>query len=562
MKNITLIQLIFTLFVIINFTSFGQEFEKNRIIIKFKDSEEYNLIKSSQEIPALKDLLGDYSVKEYISSNTLSLFNRELLKNNYLNLRDDTIHTINRKLSNDKLIAPEVSNLMRIYVVEYSNYIDPKVASSKLSGLDFVEYSEAIPIKHIVAVPNDSLVYRQYYLNQIKIFDAWDEMEKSDINDSSIVIGIVDTGIDYEHEDLKDKIWQNPGETGPDGKGGDKSNNGIDDDGNGFIDDWRGWDFVGSGNGQGDNDPYPGHIHGTHVAGIASATTNNVRGIAGISKGAKIMAVKVASDNPFNTSVMNSYEGILYAASMGADVINCSWGSESRSEAEMEILNAVNKLGALVVAAAGNDGNEVAFYPASHKDVISVSSVDFNDKRSGFSNYHYSVDVAAPGEDIYSSVPGNEYEYLDGTSMASPVVAGICGLIRARYPNYLPIQVKEHLKKSCDNIDTINPFFVDRIGKGRVNAEKAMKEENYKSIIVEDYQIIDENNNGLFELNENMEIELDLLNVLNNLEKGRVEIFAKGVYKPEFSVREIEFGQMGTMESRELGEHFKLKLPL
>jgi len=542
------------------------EYEPQKILIKFKEGSELykNLLENKRtgEIAEFKDFTGLNLCKGYLSDASLILLNKKLSENNKLRTnskykRGKQEFEDNKYFANEGIdyIFPETQNLMRIFLVEFKKNIDVSLLAKKISNFDFIEYAEPIPLKKIVGVPNDSLIYRQYYLNQIKIFEAWDNYE----TDSSIVIGIVDTGIDYFHEDLKDKLWYNIGEIGKDVKGNDRRNNSIDDDNNGFVDDWRGWDFVSSENTSGDNDPKPGHIHGTHVAGIAAASTHNVIGIAGIDKGAKLLAVKVAGDNPFSTSVSNSYEGILYAASMGADVINCSWGSESRSEAEMEILTTAAELGAVVVAAAGNDGTEVAFYPASHRDVISVASVDFDDKKSGFSNYHYSVDVSAPGEDIYSTIPGDDYDYLDGTSMASPVVAGIAGIVKEKYPDYLPIQIKEHIKASSDDIDTLNPFFIGKLGKGRVNAYQALQDKIRKSVVLQSYYLADESNDNILEIGEKVEISLTVQNVLSPLTKGRIEAFL--LTGGEYIEREIEIGSMSSMEELELSKKIIIKLP-
>ncbi|MFC2131440.1 S8 family serine peptidase, partial [Bacteroidota bacterium] len=513
--------------------------------IKFKNSsEQYQSWLTSGinfQLDELNWILGNNQCKPLISDASLHLLSRRLPQNNLIS----------------SISYSPVENLRRICLVEYSSDIDPQLAAAKISSYDFVEYAEPVPVKRIVGVPNDSLIYKQYYLNQINVFYAWDIIEP----DSSIVIGIVDTGIDYDHEDMKDKIWTNPGETGTDNDGNDKKSNGIDDDDNGFIDDWRGWDFVSSDDPDGDNDPHPGHVHGTHVAGIAAATTGNVRGIAGIARGARLMPVKVGSDNPFSTAVSNSYEGILYAAGMGADVINCSWGSGSRSESEMEILTVAASLGSVIVAAAGNDGDNVAFFPSGHEDVISVASVDSYDERSSFSNYHHTVDVASPGEDIYSSIPGNEYDYMDGTSMASPVVAGIAALVRSRFPDYIPLQVKEHLKASSDNIDSLNPYFVGKIGRGRVNALKAIQPDELKSLVLENYTVTDENNDRILDNNEKIEINISVRNVLSALGNARIEASFSSVYQPEFINSEVIIGPMNTLELKNVSQPFSFIVP-
>ncbi|MFH1050293.1 MAG: S8 family serine peptidase [bacterium] len=566
------------LFVILFNETMAQDlkYEPGKIIVKIKaDSQKLiELLENNRQVEfdEFSGILEHHSSVPFVSDASLLLLNKTLKnKEQSTNVNQSTAlskHTQdNSNFENEYInyfkkynldyIYPQVKSLTRIIIVEYQSAIDPVFAAKKISQFGFVEYAEPLPLKKIIGVPNDSLIYHQYYLNQIKIFDAWDIFEP----DSSILIGIVDTGIDYNHEDMKDKIWINTGESGLDTKGNDKRTNGIDDDANGFVDDWRGWDFVSSDNPDGDNDPHPGHSHGTHVGGIAAASTGNVAGIAGIASGSKLMIVKVADDSPFATSVSNSYEGILYAASMGADVINCSWGSESRSDAEMEIISNAIALGSVIVAAAGNDGDEIAFYPAAHQDVISVASVDFNDERSNFSNYHYTVDIASPGEDIYSSIPNNEYDYMDGTSMASPVVAGVTALVRQKFPNYNAMQIKEHIKASSDNIDTLNPYFVGKIGRGRVNALKALQPGEFKSVILENYTVSDENNDNILDIGEKAEVNITIKNILSPLADARMEVNVISSYKPDFELDEFQIGTMNTLESKVLPDNIKLTLP-
>ncbi len=437
------------------------------------------------------------------------------------------------------------ANLRRICLIEYDNEVPPAAAAAKISGFEGVEYAEPVPVKKLFAVPNDTLLHFQYYLSQIKVFSAWDLIE----TDSSITIGVVDTGLDFDHEDLKDKIWTNPGETGIDADGKDKSSNGKDDDGNGYIDDWRGWDFVSSSYPEGDNDPSPGHVHGTHVSGICAASADNVRGIAGVSPAAKILTVKVGADNPFSTNVEHSYEGVLYAALLGADIINCSWGNSSRSESEMEMLEAATEAGSLIIAAAGNDGQEVAFFPAAHEDVLSVSAVNFDDEKAGFSNFDYTVDIAAPGVDIFSTIPGNGYDYLSGTSMAAPVVAGTAALVRQKFPDYSPLQTREWVKASSDNIDSANPYLLGKMGKGRVNVYKALKDTTYKSIVLLDYNVSGENDDGILDAEEKITLSINVVNALAEVSDARAEItvYAKG--ETEYINREVEIGPMTTLQT-------------
>ncbi|MCL5991629.1 MAG: S8 family serine peptidase, partial [Bacteroidetes bacterium] len=328
--------------------------------------------------------------------------------------------------------------------------------------------------------------------------------------------------------------------------------NKLDDDSNGYIDDWMGWDFVSFDSIEGDNDPHPGNGHGTHVAGICAAVINNGVGIAGVAKKAKYLPVKVAPDEAFNTSVISGYDGIMYAAGMGANVINCSWGSSSKSEAEQEIIDAAVSLGSVVVAAAGNDITDAQFYPSSHSSVLSVTAVDSEDKKAGFSNFHNTIDVSAPGVDIISTIPDNQYSYLSGTSMAAPVASGVAALVCEQYPEYKPIQIIQQIKSTTDNIDTLNPYLNGMLGTGRVNALKALTDSNIKSILVKSYKTED-NNDEIFDRGDTIRLSLSLLNVLRPVKDGWVKL---SISDNNFIIlKDNSFiGGMASLELRELAD--------
>jgi subtilisin family serine protease len=230
--------------------------------------------------------------------------------------------------------------------------------------------------------------------------EAWDVTTGS----SDVVVAVIDSGVDINHPDLQPNIWTNPGET-PD--------NGIDDDGNGYIDDVNGWDFFIN-----DNDPRDAHGHGTHVAGTIAAAGDNGIGVSGVSWSAKIMALRFL-DAWGNGTTANAISAIEYASAMGADIINNSWGSSTYSPSQA-LKDAIEASGALVVCAAGNSGwnNDtlIQHYPSGYSsaNIISVAASDQDDNRAAFSNYGpFSVDVAAPGTNIYSAAPGRETVWLD-----------------------------------------------------------------------------------------------------------------------------------------------------
>ncbi|MDD1724516.1 MAG: S8 family serine peptidase, partial [Methanospirillum sp.] len=284
---------------------------------------------------------------------------------------------------------------------------------------------------------------------------AWDTTTGA----SSVVVAVVDTGVDYTHPDLSSNIWANPGEI---------AGNGKDDDGNGYIDDVRGWNFY-----AGTNDPMDNNGHGTHCAGIISATGNNGLGIAGTSWTSRIMPLKFLSSSG-KGSTSGAISAILYASRMGAHVISNSWGGTQSSQSLKEAIEASS---AVVVCAAGNGGNNTdvsPVYPASYSsgNIISVGASDYTDKLASFSNYGpSSVDLVAPGLVITSTYPSKKYVSLSGTSMAVPFVSGAAVLVKAVHPSYSNIQIKS---KILDSVDAISSLKGKILTGGRLNAANAI----------------------------------------------------------------------------------------
>ncbi len=415
----------------------------------------------------------------------------------------------------------ESNPLRRIFIISYEQNFDPRIISDKIKTYDFVEYAEPLFRHNFVDYPNDLDYDRLYHIPQVKADSAWTLTDTA----KKVILGVVDTGVDYLHDDLFQNIYINMGEIGTDEDGNPKESNGIDDDGNGFADDWRGWDFA-SGDSLGqDNDPAPGSNHGTHVAGTAAAVINNLKGVAGVADNALILPVKIGPDAPSSRSTVNSYDGILYAAIAGADVINCSWGSSNFSDAENDIIKEAMDYGSIIVAASGNDRTDGAFYPAAYDGVISVAAVDSTDKIAWFSNYHYSVDVSAPGVDIFSTVPNSVYQRMSGTSMASPVAAGVVCMLRGVYPDLSPVEISERLKATADNIDTLNPAYAGKIGTGRVNAYRAVAELSPKNVYVENIVIDETVKDNEFSKGEEINITLELKNYLSDIDNLGIGIY-------------------------------------
>lgn len=291
--------------------------------------------------------------------------------------------------------------------------------------------------------PNDPSYSSTYGMKNIDAPEAWDKTTGSD----SVVVGIIDTGVDYTHPDLVGNIWTNPGEI---------AGNGIDDDNNGFIDDVHGFDFVNN-----DGDPMDDNHHGTHVAGTIAAQGNNARGVTGVAWNTSIMALKFlsASGSGYTSDAIRA---INYATMMRSQygvnirVLNNSWGGGGYSASLDSAIRASEAADILFVAAAGNDGtnNDVnPHYPSSYdvNNVITVAATDRNDNLASFSNYGASsVDIAAPGVGIYSTIAGGYYASFSGTSMAAPHVTGVAALAFAYDPDATAAEVKDAILAGGD----------------------------------------------------------------------------------------------------------------
>ena len=336
---------------------------------------------------------------------------------------------------------------------------------------DIVEYIEPnFIVRTTDTVPNDPRYNELYGLNNtgqtggtkdadIDAPEAWDIQTGNDV-----VIGVIDTGVDYNHPDLNDNMWTNPGEI---------PGNGIDDDGNGFVDDFYGYDFVNE-----DGDPFDDNRHGTHVSGTIAAEGNNNTGVTGVNWDAQIMGLKFLNSSGFG-STFDAIEAIEYATLNGAQLTNNSWGGGGFSRALQDTIAAAGDAGQLFVAAAGNSGidtDRFPFYPASYNldNIISVAATDDRDQKAGFSNFGAtSVDLGAPGVNILSTLPGNRYGLLNGTSMAAPHVSGAIGLILSENPELTSAEIKELLLKTTDKI----PALTGRtVSGGRLNVFNALSE--------------------------------------------------------------------------------------
>jgi gliding motility-associated-like protein len=347
--------------------------------------------------------------------------------------------------------------LNRVYLIEFVDGKETNLLIDLLIKSNLFEYVEQVPKYLLYYTPND-LQIAQWNLKKILAENSWNIKR----GNKNVVIGIVDDAMDTAHSDIEPVTWKNKKEI---------RNNGVDDDGNGYVDDYIGWDFADN-----DNDPTPGGSslqHGTHCAGIAGAATDNSNGIASIGFGCQLMIAKIGKLGYAN--LFNPYLGVEYAIINKVKVISMSWGGGGYSNTYQLLFDKAYKDGIVCVAAAGNSSSNIKQYPACYNHVISVGSTTNTDLVSSFSNYGTWIDVMAPGSSIYSTLPGNKYGYLSGTSMACPLVSGLCALMFSKNPYATPDEIEACLKSGCTNITALNSAYLGQLGAGRINAENSLK---------------------------------------------------------------------------------------
>ncbi|MCB2205166.1 S8 family serine peptidase [bacterium] len=488
------------------------ELVPHSIIVKFRSSVEHRLRREAANIAAISPLLARYGVHDM----------RQMYP------RHESVYLAD---------GAEVA-LQRMYRLEYSDDADPRLVAAAFAKLEDVEYAEPEVVQHLLYRPNDPRLGSQYALSRVEAEKAWDISTGSE----DVVIAIVDSGVLLTHEDLKDKIWVNPGEDiNGDGVYTEADIDSIDNDGNGYVDDIIGIDFVGPslvmGGAYYDNNPDPtrlGHPHGTHVAGIAAASGDNGKGIAGLAYNCKILPVKCGSDR-YAPSILRGYDGIVYAADMGADVINCSWGGGGYLQSQKERIDYAISKGAIVVAAAGNTGTETVSTPGAYPNVLSVANTNSTDGIASSSTYGSWVDVSAPGTSILSCVINNDaaYQEFSGTSMASPYVAGLAGLVKSHMPSLTPEQIFEQIRVTSDPIDHLqHNRYTNKIGKGRINAYRALTESS-PAVRLVDWYFSDEtygNGDGIPEQGEKLEIVMRWKNLLDATQNAVITLSTENEY--------------------------------
>lgn len=360
-----------------------------------------------------------------------------------------------------------------VFLIRFRNVeaaeLEDKISALRLYGA--IAYAEPNYYRVFTATPNDSSFHNLWALNNLGSgsgnYDAdIDAPEAWDITtgDHNVVVAVIDTGIQIDHPDLLGRVYYNLLET----------ENGIDDDGNGFIDDINGWNFYEVS--EGSNDVSDTMVsHGTHVAGIIAASGNNQVGVVGVSPGVTILPVKIFNEQGGYASDL--IRGMNYAALMGASIINVSLGGSDESQAESAMISELQKHGILLVVSAGNSGfnmDVAKSYPGSysHNNIINVAATNWFDQLESYSAYGLtSVDICAPGTRIFSTVATDGYDYYTGTSMAAPHVTGVAALVKSVKTDWDASMLKDAILSTVDPLDSAAG---KTVSGGRVNAMAAV----------------------------------------------------------------------------------------
>lgn len=477
----------------------GKAYKADRIVVKFKKN------RSTQKKSPLNEVIASYNL-----SDSKAVFSQ----------------------AKNKAVVQRF-NLNNVFTMRITDGRDPLDVAREIARRPDVEYAEPVYLSKAHALtPNDSLYSSQYHLPQVGAPDAWGSYG---YGDSSVIIGVVDTGVDWDHEDLADIIWKNTDEI-PD--------NGIDDDNNGYVDDVRGWDFVTGVSGSGDSDANPNEDgetpdnnpmdfngHGTHVAGLSAAITDNTHGVASVSSGARVMPLRIGwmsnDGNGYGYSTWMA-DAFIYAADNGADIVNLSFGNSGSVIQDAAYYAFAN--GVLVVTSAGNSDAVTPSGIGGLDFVLTVAALASNDKKAYYSSYGPYVKVSAPGGDfsngnqhgllstmVYPSdfYNGKKYVEFQGTSMASPLVCSVAGLVKSKKPNLNVYQLFDHIVKTADDIDGLNPSYKGQLGSGRVNVLRALDESpgsfpnlNIDSLVWVDYTGGVTYNNGKLDPGETLELRV------------------------------------------------------
>ncbi len=420
-------------------------------------------------VVVLSLIMGFWSIAMAQSAGEVEYVLDELLVKFKPEVTEETIASIQTQLD---LKVIRLFKRIGVYHLQITSGLRVPEVITQLRQYPAVEYAEPNYLQYLDLTPNDPRYPEMWGLNNtgqtggtpdadINAPQAWNFTTGS----PSMVVAVIDSGMDLNHEDLRANRWTNPGEI---------AGNGIDDDGNGFIDDVHGWDFWDNDNDPTDTSPACGG-HGTHTAGTVGAVGNNGIGVTGVNWPVQLMTLRAFGaflGFLCTARTADIIAAIEYYTNFGVRVSNNSYGGTQFSQAQQDAIRASHSV---FVAAAGNDGvnNDVQpHFPASYPldNIIAVAATDDDDQMASFSNFgQMSVDIGAPGVSILSTLPGNAYGLLDGTSMATPHVAGVAALLLADDPTLTNNEVKWRILKSVD------PIGLPVLTGGRLNANRAFQ---------------------------------------------------------------------------------------
>lgn len=401
---------------------------------------------------------------------------------------------------------PGTVDLRLIYQIWLSEAAPLAKVQQALLSTGTLTYVEPLYYRAPLSQPNDpladsTLATGQYHLKNIRAYQAWNLTH----GDSTVLIGITDTGFRLSHQDLAGQ-WQRNYQDPPDG---------IDNDNDGFIDNYRGWDFADRDNNpaaNGNTQP----LHGVHTAGAAAGRVDNGVGVAGVGYNCRFLPLKIYPST--TTGSFAGYEAIVYAADHGCKVINMSWGGAGgRSQFEQDAITyaAVNH-DVVLVASAGNTNAELDFYPASYDHVLSVGWTGADDVRASRATYSRRIDLVAPGDNIYTTWGDTDSDYIraTGSSFSAPLVSGAAALVRARFPQFTAAQVIAQLRATTDNIYNLpgNAPYAGKLGTGRLNVFRAVQGNNQHALRIT--QRVFTPSKAIYQLNDTIRLAVAVQNLL------------------------------------------------
>ena len=392
------------------------------------------------------------------------------------------------------------------YYASFSGNYSPLKVAQHLNKVNSVEYAEPRFIGELAYNTNDPKVSNQLYLTTINAFKAWDISK----GNSNVIIGLLDAGVDTSHVDIKPNIYKNASDP----------INGLDDDGDGYTDNYLGWDFGTNSN----NVQYTSADHGVQMFGAISPATDNNVGISGVAFNCPVMPIKVTTGG----QVTHGFEAIKYAADKGCKVINCSWNFSTYSKFGEDMVNYATLVkGALVVAATGNQTSDYANYPAGYANCLSVASLDYQNNALSNSNRGYFVKMGAVGINIYTLKPNNQYGTNTGTSFSSSIISGAAALLLSHRSSLTPLEARATLMASSRDIyqGGRNGAYKNLVGKGAPDVEQALLYGGAAYIEVVDISLSD--NDGTITSGDTVNVVGKFTNFLSN--SGNVNLYVKAL---------------------------------